>query len=770
MKKIAPSFSAGLIAFAIVVSLVGCGGGVENSASGSGSRVYGAAATGLAMNGAATLKDVNGVTLTAAISQPSGEFKFDVTGLTPPYFLKATESTGVTTLYSVATGTGNFNINPLTNLAVIAAAMGIDPLAKTPDEVFNNPAKFANLTPAQLMVAMDKVMARLSPSFQAELAANGANNVNPLTDPFQVGNGLDKVFDNFVITMNTATSEIQERQAVNNTTTVLGTVDMLGTFPAAGVYDGTVSSSGVDHLVSDVLITSAGEMRYVMDNGVHVIATLTVSGSTVNGTGTAYAPTLNGQPTNFRFADGSTAINLTINGTLGTDTLTGTYTYGNFTDTFSFTLNAQQTSNPSSLSKIAGTYVSASDGNATFIGHIESNGKIWGSGPDIGYSGLIQIVDPDNNIYRVTLAYLQNGTSGFVSGLATFHDTAPDSVTLPMPEALVPAGYTGDIASLSYGQSASGNQGMLVMLLSSPSLQKFVEVVKLSSQLQDVVVHPTPDTLMMQGFGNQPFYATSVGDVQYGSASNSISNSYIISSTGVLNPIWNPGSIVLNGFDTIKLLLAQIPPPSFIPGVLPVTDSGTTCTTSSTENITPPPAGTLTITAASACKTYDGLSYSGGNGVTFDGFLNGDTPAVLGGTLTYAGTSQGAKNVGTYTITPGGLASDSYNVVYVDGTLTINPGKLPVVITNNINKIYDATWLVGTGVVGFIGGESVTSGPVTFTNSGPVTLTNSSAVTLTNTSVGSLTISGLSASNYSLAYEGVTATATISSGTLSLGP
>jgi hypothetical protein len=770
MKKIAPSFSSGLFAFAIVVSLVGCGGGGESSASGSGARVYGAAATGLAMNGTVTLKDADGVTLTAAISQPSGGFKFDVTGLTPPYFLKATENSGVTTLYSVATGTGNFNINPLTNLAVIAAAMGIDPLARTPDEVFNNPAKFANLTPAQLKIAMDKVMAQLSPAFQAELAANGVNNVNPLTDPFQVGNGLDKVFDNFVIVMNPATNEIQERQVGNNTMTVLGMVDMLGTFPAAGVYDGTVSSSGVDHLVSDVLITSAGEMRYVMDNGVQVIAALTVSGSTVNGTGTAFAPTLNGQPTNFRFADGSTSINLTINGTLGTDTLTGTYTYGNFTDTFSFTLNAQKTSNPSSLSKIAGTYVSASDGNATFIGHIEEDGKIWGSGSDIGYSGLIQIVDPDNNIYRVTLAYLQNGTSGFVSGLATFHDTAPDSVTLPMPEALVPAGYTGDIASLSYGQSASGNQGMLVMLLSSPSLQKFVEVVKLSSQLQDVVVHPTPDTLMMQGFSNQPFYATSLGDVQYSSASNSISSSYIISSTGMLNLIWNPGNIALNGFDTIKLLLAQIPPPSSIPGVVPVTDNGTTCTTSNTGNITPPPAGTLIITASPACKTYDGLPYSGGNGVTYDGFLNGDTPAVLGGTLTYVGTSQGAKNAGTYTITPGGLASDSYNVVYVDGTLTINPLKLPAVITNNINKIYDDTWLVGTGVVGFIGGESVTSGPVTLTNSGPVTLTNSSTVTLTNTSVGTLTISGLSASNYSLAYDGVTATAIINSGTLGLVP
>ena len=69
-------------------------------------------------------------------------------------------------------------------------------------------------------------------------------------------------------------------------------------------------------------------------------------------------------------------------------------------------------------------------------------------------------------------------------------------------------------------------------------------------------------------------------------------------------------------------------------------------------------------------KTYDGLAYSDGNGVTYSGFVNSETNAVLGGTLAYGGDSQGATNVGTYTLTPSGYTSgNNYTLSYVDGGL-----------------------------------------------------------------------------------------------------
>lgn len=89
--------------------------------------------------------------------------------------------------------------------------------------------------------------------------------------------------------------------------------------------------------------------------------------------------------------------------------------------------------------------------------------------------------------------------------------------------------------------------------------------------------------------------------------------------------------------------------------------------------------GTLTITPASltirannASKTYDGTAYSGGAGVTYNGFVAGEDAGVLSGSLTYSGDSQGAIDAGTYTISVSGLSSGNYTLSFVDGVLSIN--------------------------------------------------------------------------------------------------
>ena len=118
----------------------------------------------------------------------------------------------------------------------------------------------------------------------------------------------------------------------------------------------------------------------------------------------------------------------------------------------------------------------------------------------------------------------------------------------------------------------------------------------------------------------------------------------------------------------------------------------------------------LTITANDYTKTYNGLGYTGGNGVTYSGFISDDTAAVLGGTLTYTGTFQGAVNAGSYSIVPGGLTSGNYAISYVNGRLTIN--KAPLSITaNDYTKTYDAlAYPGGNGVAysGFVNGETST--------------------------------------------------------------
>ncbi|MCK9389601.1 MAG: YDG domain-containing protein [Sulfuritalea sp.] len=155
----------------------------------------------------------------------------------------------------------------------------------------------------------------------------------------------------------------------------------------------------------------------------------------------------------------------------------------------------------------------------------------------------------------------------------------------------------------------------------------------------------------------------------------------------------------------------------------------------------------LTVTANAAAKTYDGLAYSGGNGVNYSGFVNGETNAVLGGSLGYGGTSQGAINAGSYLIAPSGLTSANYSIGYADGALTVNTAPLTVT-ANAAAKTYDGLAFSGgngVGYNGFVNGETsaVLGGSLGYGG------TSQGAV---NTGNYAITPSGLTSGNYSIGY------------------
>ncbi|MCX7171250.1 MAG: MBG domain-containing protein [Proteobacteria bacterium] len=172
----------------------------------------------------------------------------------------------------------------------------------------------------------------------------------------------------------------------------------------------------------------------------------------------------------------------------------------------------------------------------------------------------------------------------------------------------------------------------------------------------------------------------------------------------------------------------------------------------------------LSVTANPASKTYDGLAYSGGNGVTFSSFKNSETAAVLGGTLAYSGTSQGAVNVGSYLITPGGLTSSNYDISFVDGTLSVIAAGLHAISLNG-TRAYDGTVNVAANIFtlsGLVSGEHLT-----LTGIGTVADPNVGAnkpVTLGSLALGNGT-NGL-ASNYT--FAGGTQTASITQAPLSV--
>ncbi len=84
----------------------------------------GVAATGIPISGTITLKDSNGAQLGPITTDFDGGYSFDVTGLTPPFLLRAEWSSDSQTyrLFSVATSPGNIHINPFTNLALMLSA------------------------------------------------------------------------------------------------------------------------------------------------------------------------------------------------------------------------------------------------------------------------------------------------------------------------------------------------------------------------------------------------------------------------------------------------------------------------------------------------------------------------------------------------------------------------------------------------------------------------------------------------------------------------
>ncbi|SFH36913.1 MBG domain-containing protein [Pedobacter insulae] len=154
----------------------------------------------------------------------------------------------------------------------------------------------------------------------------------------------------------------------------------------------------------------------------------------------------------------------------------------------------------------------------------------------------------------------------------------------------------------------------------------------------------------------------------------------------------------------------------------------------------------LIVKANDATKTYDNLAYQGGNGVSYSGFITGESTTNLTGTLSYSGTSQGALNSGTYTIIPSGLASNNYNLTYQNGNLNILPSSANTLTFNsqvvgiNVYKTYGDTNVNASATAS-------TGLPVSYTSSNTMVAGVDSNGQVSIRSVGTTTITALQAGN-----------------------
>jgi hypothetical protein len=171
-----------------------------------------------------TLKDAKGLQLNPFTTDDNGAFSFDVSGLTPPFILKAEWVSGsqTYTLFSAATGPGTANINPLTNLT-LQLASNIDPSA-----VFGAQGALPD-TSMISEATISAAQARMKDILTPLLAKYEITEFEPMRGPYRAtpDNRLDAMLDAISITV------------MNNTLSITNKLD--GSVIASGSVSGAVT-------------------------------------------------------------------------------------------------------------------------------------------------------------------------------------------------------------------------------------------------------------------------------------------------------------------------------------------------------------------------------------------------------------------------------------------------------------------------------------------------------------------------------------------------
>src|SRR5439155_17732016 len=113
----------------------------------------------------------------------------------------------------------------------------------------------------------------------------------------------------------------------------------------------------------------------------------------------------------------------------------------------------------------------------------------------------------------------------------------------------------------------------------------------------------------------------------------------------------------------------------------------------------------------------------------YSGFVLGQDPSVLGGTLSLSTPASASSSVGGYAISPSGLTSSNYALSYNNGTLTVMPVPLTVTVAN-ASRSYGASNSTFNGsLVGLQNGDTITASYSTVAS--PTSAVGSYAITPT---------------------------------------
>lgn len=182
---------------------------------------------------------------------------------------------------------------------------------------------------------------------------------------------------------------------------------------ASGIWGGTFTSN-VEGKTYNILgvIAENGEARFLSDEGAQFSGNVSVSGSTLTSTVTAFAPP------GYVFVNGSTYGTVRFTGTVKTkNSLTGTYSGVGDTGTFTLTYDVTY-ERGSSLSSVSGNWSNSDPSGYSQNVTVNANGTFTGNNSSgCTFSGNVTIINPSYDAYR--LDNVRIGSCGAFNGTYT---------------------------------------------------------------------------------------------------------------------------------------------------------------------------------------------------------------------------------------------------------------------------------------------------------------------------------------------------------------
>ncbi|MGJ4888358.1 autotransporter-associated beta strand repeat-containing protein [Bradyrhizobium sp. HKCCYLRH3099] len=480
------------------------------------------------------------------------------------------------------------------------------------------------------------------------------------------------------VTKNTSTS---------STLTLAGANTYTGT---TAVSAGTLNLSGSWNVGSSTATTSVG------------------SGATLSGTGSITAATLS--------HSGAGTINLSGSNAVGTVMTSGTIGAFGFSDAVALALGSIASTGQVAVTTTGGANLSVashaaltSSASGTAISLVSSGNLTLGSGATVSSA---------SPVLAAANQFINNSGSGAVtasSGRWLIYSSAPGSDTFGSLNSNNTA-----IWNATYGSQPPGSVGAA----GNRYLFAYQPTLTFASS-STTKTYGVDATAIVASAYTVSGYQSAVANVFLGdNAASSYSGNPAVTSSGSA-----AGAGVSGGPYGISVAAGSL-----------AATSGYALNYNSAGSLTVTPA-TLTVTATSGQgKVYGTVDPTLIYGVS--GFVNGDTAAVLSGTLSRAA----GENVGSYAIGQGSLSAGSnYSIGYAGANFAITPAPLTVTATSGQGKVYgavDPTLIYG--VSGLVNGDTsaVLSG----------TLSRAAGQNVGSYAIGQGSLAA--GSNYSIFYAG----------------